>query len=204
MSRYNGPVTRQSRRLGVMLFTHGKSKSKAYEKKGYKPGEHGQKHFGQISEFNKQLREKQKARFMYGITENQSKKYYTLACKSKEITGIEYLKLLEQRLDNVIFRAGFASTRQQGRQMVNHGLIRLNGKRVKTPSISVKIGDIFEVDEKKKSSKLFDEAKKAKYKSPKWLKADPKSLKGEVIALPDKDDIEHAIEYQIITEFYSK
>lgn len=204
MSRYRGPITKQSRRLGVMLFTNGKSKMKAYEKKSYKPGEHGQKHFGQMSEFNKQLREKQKARFLFGITEKQSHKYYTLACKSSEITGIRYMQLLELRLDNVIFRAGLAQTRPQARQIVNHGIVKVNGKKVKTPSIITKVGDTFEIIEKRKSSKLFEEIKKAKYKSPKWLKVDLNSLKGEIIAIPDKDDIEQIIEYQLITEFYSK
>lgn len=204
MSRYTGPITRLSRRLGIMLFTNGKSKAKAFEKKGYKPGMHGQKRFGQISEFARQLNEKQKARFLYGINERQSEKYYNLATKSNEITGIKYLKLLEQRLDNALFRAGFAVTRPQARQIVNHGLVRLNGKRVKTPSILIKPGDNFEIIEKKKESKLFEEAKKAKYKAPKWLKVDPKALKAEVTQELDKDDIEQVIEYQLITEYYSK
>ncbi len=187
-----------------MLFTHGKSKTKAFEKKGYKPGEHGQKRFSQLSEYNKQLREKQKARHMYGISEKQSKKYYKLANSSDEITGMKYLQLLEQRLDNTIFRSGIASSRPQARQMVSHGLVVLNGKRVKTPSIQVKEGDKFEVRTKSKSSKLFDQAKGSKYKTPKWLNSNLKDLKGEVVAYPDKDDIEQIIEHQLITEFYSK
>lgn len=204
MSRYTGPVTRLSRRLGVMLFTNGKSKAKAFEKKGYKPGQHGQKHFGQISEFNKQLREKQKARFLFGISERQSQKYYEIANKSDEITGIKFLKLLEQRLDNTVYRAGFANTRPQARQIVSHGLIKVNGKKVKTPSMLIKPGDHFEVIDKKKESKLFEEAKNAKYKPPKWLKVDQKALKAEVASEPDKDDIEQIIEHQLITEYYSK
>lgn len=204
MSRYRGPITRISRRLGVVLFTNGESKNKAFNKKNYKPGQHGQKRFAQMSEYSKQLCEKQKARLMYGISEKQSRKYYDLASKSDEITGIKYLQLLEQRLDNVLFRAGMAMTRPQARQLVSHGLIKLNGKRVKTPSINIKLGDQFEIRERSKSSKLFEEVKKAKYKSPKWLKSDLNSLKGEITALPDKDDIEGIIEHQLITEFYSK
>ena len=111
MSRYRGPVTKLSRRLGIILFTNGESKTKAFNKKNYKPGEHGQKRFGQLSEYNKQLRAKQAARFMFGISEKQSRKYYELAAKSDEITGIQYLILLEQRLDNVLYRAGLAATR---------------------------------------------------------------------------------------------
>lgn len=204
MSRYRGPITRISRRLGVVLFTNGESKNKAFNKKNYKPGQHGQKRFAQMSEYSKQLCEKQKARLMYGISEKQSRKYYDLASKSDEITGVKYLQLLEQRLDNVLFRAGMAMTRPQARQLVSHGLVKLNGKRVKTPSINIKLGDQFEIRERSKGSKLFEEVKKAKYKSPKWLKSDLNSLKGEITALPDKDDIEGIIEHQLITEFYSK
>jgi len=188
----------------LILFTNGESKTKAYNRKRYKPGEHGQKHFTQLSEYNKQLQEKQKARNMYGISERQSRKYYEIATKSNEMTGEKYMKLLEQRLDNVIFRAGIASTRAQARQMVSHGLMLLNNKKAKVPSIQVKIGDIFEVRNKRKDSKLFENAKKDKVKPPKWIKGDLSSLKGEVVALPDKDDIEQAVESQLITEFYSK
>ena len=204
MSRYTGPITRLSRKLGVMLFTNGQSKQKAFTKKNYKPGEHGQKRFAQASEFSRQLKEKQKARFLYGISESQSKKYFELATKSDEITGIKYLQLLEQRLDNTLFRAGFASTRPQARQIVSHGLVSVNGKRVKTPSIQIKTGDKLEIRDKSKSSKLFKETKKAKYKAPKWLKSELSNLKAEVTSLPDKDDIEKIINHQLITEYYSK
>lgn len=190
--------------MGVMLFTHGKSKSKAFEKKGYKPGEHGQKRFGQMSEYSKQLREKQKARIIYGISEKQSRKYYEAASKSDDVTGLFYLKQLERRLDNVIYRAGIAATRPQARQIVSHGLISLNGRKVTTPSILVKEGDKFEVSDKKKGSKLFEEAKKTKYKAPKWITSDTGALRGEITKLPDKDDVEQLIEHQLITEYYSK
>lgn len=204
MSRYTGPVTRISRRLGVALFTNGESKNKAYSKKNYKPGQHGQKRFAQMSEYSKQLFEKQKARFMFGLSEKQSRKYYQMATKSNEITGIKYLSLIEQRLDNVVYRAGLAQTRPQARQIVNHGLIRLNGKRAKVPSILVKVGDKFEIREKSKDSKLFEELKKAKHKAPKWIKVELSGLKGEITGVPDKDDIENIIEHQLITEYYSK
>lgn len=204
MSRYRGPITRLSRRLGVILFDNGESKTKAFNKKRYKPGEHGQKRFSQLSEYNKQLQEKQKARFMYGIGEKQCRKYYQAASKSSEITGIKFMKLLERRLDNVIFKAGFAETRPQARQMVSHGLIKLNNRKVKVPSIQIKKGDKFEVKEKTKDSKLFEKVKKNKFKNPKWIKSDLKSLTGEAIDLPDDDDIDKSIESQLITEFYSK
>lgn len=204
MSRYTGPITRLSRRLGVVLFTNGESKNKAFQKKNFKPGQHGQKRFSQMSEYSRQLLEKQKARFMYCITEKQSRKYYEMASKTNEVTGVKYLSLLETRLDNVIYRSGIAQTRPQGRQLVSHGLVMLNGKRVNTPSIQVKIGDKFEVMPKKKDSKLFEEMKKAKMKSPKWMKVELPLLKGEVTAIPGKDDIENIIEHQLITEYYSK
>lgn len=204
MSRYRGPVTRISRRLGLMLFTNGESKIKAYNKKRYKPGEHGQKHFAQLSEYSKHLQEKQKAKGLFGINERQCKRYYALATKTNEATGIKFMELLEQRLDNVIFRAGLASTRTQARQMVSHGLIKLNNKKVKTPSIQTKPGDIFEVKEKRKDSPLFEKIKKSKNRTPKWIRSDLSALKGEVIAFPDKDDIEQGINNQLITEFYSK
>lgn len=204
MSRYKGPVTKLSRRLGVMLFTNGESKIKSFNKKHYKPGEHGQKRFSQLSEYNKQLQEKQKARFMYGITERQCENYYKLATKSQEATGVKLMKYLEQRLDNVIYRAGFAETRPQARQVVSHGLVKLNGRRVNVPSMQIKIGDIFEIRDKSKDSKLFDKVKKAKYKSPKWIESDVVKLKGTITAMPDKDDIEQIIDNKIITEFYSK
>jgi small subunit ribosomal protein S4 len=202
--RYTGPVTRLSRRLGVVLFTNGGSKLKAFNKKNYKPGQHGQKRFSQVSEYSRQLLEKQKARFMYGISEKQSRKYYEMATKTNEVTGVKYLGLIEQRLDNVMYRAGIAETRPQGRQMVSHGIILLNGKRVNTPSILVKVGDKFEVSAKKKESKLFDKVKGEKTKAPKWMKVEIANLKGEITAIPGKDDIETIIEHQLITEFYSK
>jgi len=204
MSRYTGAVTRLSRRLGTMLFTNAGSKLKAFQKKGYKPGQHGQKRFAQISEYNKHLQEKQKARFMYGVSEKQFANYFKVAQKSGEATGVKFMKLLEQRLDNTIFRAGIGSTRPQARQLVSHGLIKLNGKRASVPSIQIKVGDKFEVTENKKSSKLFENIDKKKFKAPKWIKMDPKGLSGEVIAPLDKDDIEQAIDNQLITEFYSK
>lgn len=205
MSRYRGPKTRLSRRLGIILFEGGESKIKAYNKKNYKPGMHGQKHFSQLSEYNKQLQEKQKVRFMYGITERQSGNYYKLATKSNESTGFKFMQYLERRLDNVIYRAGFAITRPQARQIVSHGLVKVNGKKAKTPSIIVKPGETFEIVDKKKTSKLFEDIKKAKKpKTPKWISSDTKELKGSILALPDKNDVEQVVDAQLITEFYSK
>ena len=203
MSRYTGPIVKLSRRLGVQLFANGESKQKAYTKKNYKPGEHGNKRFSKISEYGKRLLEKQKARFKYGISEKQSRKYYEKASKSKEITGLEYMKILEKRLDNVIFRSGLATTRPQARQMVSHGLVKFNGRRVKVPSIQVKEGDTFEIRDKNKA-KLTESLRDTKSKPARWIKVDMKGLKGEVDFLPEKDDIEADIDHQLITEFYSR
>lgn len=207
MSRYRGPITKLSRRLGVILFANGSSKTKTFHKKKYKPGHHGnQRMMGKVSEYGKQLMEKQKARFAYGITEKQSRRYYEEARKDENSTGPQYIILLESRLDNVIFRSGIAATRPQARQVVSHGLVMINGRRVTVPSIQVKPGDKFEVRKQKKDSPLFEEVKKSKYNAPKWLKVDHKNLSGEVITLPEKDDIDsfQVINPQLIVEFYSK
>jgi len=207
MSRYRGPITRLSRRLGVILFANGASKTKTFNKKKYKPGHHGnQRMMGKVSEYGKQLMEKQKARFAYGITEKQSRRYYEEARRHENSTGDQYIISLESRLDNAIFRSGLAATRPQARQIVSHGLLILNGHRVKSPSIQVKPGDKFEIRKQKKTSPLFEEIKKAKHNAPKWLKVDKNNLSGEIIALPEKDDIDifQIINPQLIVEFYSK
>lgn len=203
MARYRGPVTKISRRLGVMLFTNGESKIKAFKKRPYKPGMHGQKRAGSISEYAKQLNEKQKARFMYGISEKQSKKYFDIAKKSADITGEKYLRVLETRIDNVIYQSGLARTRAQARQMVSHGLMTLNGEKIKTPSILVKTGDKFEVKENKKQSNLFNDLESDR-QPPRWISTDLKKLAGEVLDLPEKEDIPNFIDSQLIVEFYSK
>lgn len=206
MSRYRGAITRLSRRLGVILFPNSGSKAKAFHKKKYKPGMHGKNMRSKTSEYGKQLQEKQKARFMYGITEKQSRKYYENAKKSDNTTGPEYMTLLERRLDNAVFRSGLATTRPQARQIVSHGLLNLNGRRVSVPSIQVKEGDKIEVRQQKKNSKLFGEVKKGKYQAPKWIKSDLKNLSAEVIKVPSAEEIDSLkiINSQLIVEFYSK
>jgi small subunit ribosomal protein S4 len=204
MSRYTGPLVRKARRYGVMLFNNGNSKQNAFKKRKYAPGQHGRSSFRSLSEYGKQLQEKQKARFMFGITEKQFRKYYDKATKSDGITGTELLKGLERRLDNVIFRAGFAQTRRQARQLVTHGHFELNGRRVDIPSIEIKMGDKLVVRTKSQKSPLFEEVKKQKDASVKWINADNGKLTIEVIALPGQDDVETIINAQMIVEFYSK
>lgn len=204
MSRYRGPLVRKARRYGVMLFNNGNSKQNAFKKRKYAPGQHGRSSFKSLSEYGKQLQEKQKARFMFGITEKQFRKYYQKAAKAEGVTGTELLKGLERRLDNLVYRSGFASTRRQARQLVTHGHFELNGRRVDIPSIEIKVGDKLVVRTKSQKSPLFEEIKKQKDASVKWINADNGKLTIEVIALPGEDDVEPIINSQMIVEFYSK
>jgi small subunit ribosomal protein S4 len=205
MARYTGPIVRKSRRYNAILFANGKSKENAFKKRKYAPGQHGRSSFKTLSEYGKQLQEKQKARFMYGLNEKPFKKYYIKATKIKGITGTEMLKLIERRLDNVIFRAGFAASRRQSRQISTHGLVMLNGKRVDIPSIEVKIGDVITIRTKSQNSPLFAEVKNTKKPiHAKWLDVDYSKLTISVSALPDGDDIEQIIDAQLIVEYYSK
>jgi small subunit ribosomal protein S4 len=204
MSRYTGPKARLVRRLGVNIFESDKY-AKILEKRPTAPGMHGASRTGKASEYKKQLLEKQKLRFMFGVTEKQLGNYYKKASASEEATDIALMKLMERRLDNAVFKAGFAKTRAQARQMVSHGVFMLNGKRVDVPSIQVNVGDKMEVREKMKSSPLFNEVKEEKdFDHARWLKSEQKGLKFEVVALPEADDLDKLIEAYLIVEFYSK
>jgi len=208
MAVYRAPKGKICRREKLNILALGNYEGaarKATQKKNYPPGMHGKKGtFSKPSEYGKQLREKQKAKRIFGILEKQFKNYYVKAKKSSQDTGFALLQLLERRLDNVVYKSGIAETRRQARQIVTHGLVRLNGKKVDIPSILTRIGDVFEVKEKKKKSPLFALITKKKDASPKWLKVELPTLKGEVIRDPDRDDIEQLIEPQLIVEYYSK
>lgn len=204
MSRYTGPKARLVRRLGVNIFDSDKF-AKILERRPTVPGIHGASRTGKPSEYKKQLTEKQKLRFMFGITEKQLSNYYKKASASEEATDVALMKLLERRLDNAVFKAGFAKTRAQARQMVGHGMFMLNGKRVDVPSIQVNIGDKIEAREKIKTSPLFNEVKEEKdFDHARWLQSEQKALKFEVVALPEADDLDKLIEAYLIVEFYSK
>jgi small subunit ribosomal protein S4 len=205
MSRYTGPKGRLVRRFGVNIF--GSSKlDKLLERRPHGPGQHGNaRRRGKDSEYKRQLVEKQKLRFMYGLTERQLRNVYKRAAANQEPTGVALLKYLERRLDNVIYRAGFASTRAQARQMVSHGLLMLNGRRVNIPSIQVRAEDKIQVREKSIDSPLFAEIKIAKDLSPsRWIKISQKDLSIQVSDLPTEDDLEKLIQTNLIIEFYSK
>ncbi len=202
MSKYTGPKYRLCRREGINLFGNEKFNLK---KKNYAPGIHGPKgSFAKPSEYARQLREKQKLKRLFGVTERQLLNYYKKAASKKEITGNALLKELETRLDNVIFKAGFAKSRPQARQMVSHGLFKVNGTRVTVPSFQVKVGDKFEVLDRRRSSPLFADLTKQKFSPAKWLKSDYAKLYGEIMRALEPDDLEKAVHMNLVVEFYSK
>jgi small subunit ribosomal protein S4 len=206
MANYTGPKSRLFRRFGIRLATNGDIKqTHATIKKAYPPGMHGNKGtFGKKSEYARQLMEKQKAKVIFNISEKQMQKYFDMATKIEGITSDEMLRLMERRLDNVIFRSGLATTRYQARQMVNHGLIEVNGKVVSIPSVLVEIGDKFNLVSKKKDSAIFKSNSEKNVKAPKWLNIDLKNMSGEVSRLPDKGELEPLVAGHLIVEFYSK
>lgn len=204
MSRYTGPKARLVRRFGVNIFNTPKL-DKILERRPHGPGMHGNNRAGKASEYKKQLLEKQKMRFMFGITEKQLRNYYLKAASGSEATDVALMKSVERRLDNVVYRAGFAKTRAQARQMVGHGMFNLNGRRVSIASIQVREGDVLEVREKSKSSPLFNEVKEEKdFESARWIESEQKALKAVVKALPTEEDIDKLIAAYLIVEFYSK
>ena len=207
MARYTGSVCRLCRREGAKLFLKGDrcySEKCAYSKRQSAPGQHGQsKH--KMSEYGMQLREKQKVKRAYGVLEGQFRKYFEMADKMKGITGDNLLSLLERRLDNVCFRLGIGDSRAQARQMVMHGHVLVNGNKVDIPSYIVNEGDEISVIEKSVGNEYFKSRKEAGERAiVKWLSFDLAALKGSVIALPARDDIDLTIEEHLIVELYSK
>jgi len=208
MARYTDAVCRLCRREGVKLYLKGDrcySDKCAVIKRAYAPGQHGQSR-KKISEYGIQLREKQKARRIYGVLENQFRNYFEKAERKKGITGENLLRMLELRLDNVIYRLGFANSRVEGRQLVRHGHFTVNGKKVNIPSFSVRVGDVIAIAEKsRKSPKLKENAELAAHKTvPEWLELDKDSLVGKVVALPSRESIDVPIEEHLIVELYSR
>ncbi len=198
MAKNTQPVLKRCRTLGVSPAVMGYSKSS-----NKKPG--GQRRTKK-SEYATQLTEKQKVKFVYGILEKQFHMYYEKASRAEGNTGEELLRMIERRLDNVIYRLGFANTRRQARQLVNHGHFTVNGKRVNIPSYLVKVGDVVAVCEKSTSNAFFKALKEADaFKpAPKWLDKDKNTLTGKVIAIPAKEDIDFEIAEHLIVELYSK
>ena len=211
MARYTGASCRQCRREGTKLFLKGSrclTEKCAVERRGYAPGQHGQSggRSRKASEYAKQLREKQKVKRMYGLLESQFRGYFHTAAAGKGKTGEALLQLLELRLDNVVFRLGFADTRAEARQLVRHGHFTVNGKRVNIPSFSVKPGSTVEVHDKSKKVLRIQEAVETVDRRgvPQWLEVDKKALKGTIKTNPNREDLTMEIQEQLIVELYSK
>lgn len=209
MARYTGPRCRICRREGSKLFLKGDrcySDKCSFEKRSYAPGQHGQGRRVRVSDYGIRLREKQRVRRMYGIQEDQFRRYFDEADRRKGVTGANLLQLLELRLDNVVFRLGLAESRQQGRQLVKHGHYLVNDKKVDIPSYQVRPGDVIKVREKSRSVAPIKEALESVVRRgvPEWLSLDAEKLMGVVESLPERGHITMPIQEQMIVEFYSK
>jgi small subunit ribosomal protein S4 len=209
MARYTGSSCRVCRRQGAKLFLKGQrcyTDKCGFDKRSYAPGQHGKGQRIKLSNYGMQLREKQKVKKIYGILERQFRKYFQTASRSKGITGSKLLELLERRLDNVIFRSSFVSSRPEARQMVMHGHVLVNNKKVDIPSYSVKTGDIVVIKPKEKTIKRVKEsAEKLKDRScPSWIEVDKIGLRTKVTRLPERNDMAADIKEQLIVELYSK
>lgn len=208
MARYTGPVCRLCRREGTKLFLKGDrcyTGKCAIDRRAYAPGQHGQGR-KKVSEYGIQLREKQKAKRIYGILETQFRNYFAKAERMKGIAGENLLRLLELRLDNVVYRLGFAGSRAEARQLVRHSHFTLNGKKVNIPSIQVKAGDVITVAEGSKSSpKIKELAENAVGKAkPNWLEFDANALAAKVTSVPAREDIDVTLQEHLIVELYSR
>ena len=208
MARNTGPSCRLCRKEGLKLFLKGSrciSDKCAFNRRGFPPGQHGQMRKKE-SNYGVQLREKQKVKRIYGVLEKQFRHCFRIAERSKGVTGIMLLQLLERRLDNTVFRMNLASSRSEARQLVQHGLVYINNKRVDIPSYTVKAGEEVSVKAKEKALKAVRERfESLKDRAiPKWLEIDIQSLKGKVTAMPTKEDVGFPIQEQLIVELYSK
>jgi small subunit ribosomal protein S4 len=206
MARYTGPKERISRRLGVNLFLKGEralTDKSAMERRPYPPGQHGRARQKQ-SEYREQLQEKQKARYYYGVLERQFRNYFAKAVSKQGPTGENLLRLLECRLDNVVYRLGFAATRAQARQFVVHRHFTVNGRRVNIPSYQVRPGDIVAIREGAKIIPAVHEATEMTASVAPWLQADHENLVGKVLRHPLREEIDTPVQEQLIVELYSK
>ena len=211
MARYNGPVCRLCRREGEKLFLKGErcfSPKCAFERRSYAPGMHGRQaqYRRKESDYSLQLRAKQKARRIYGIYERQFRRYFREAQRQKGLTGANLLILLESRLDNVVYRLRFSSSRAQARQLVRHGHFDVNGRKTNIPSYLVKPGNIIAVREISRGNMYFKEVSQIldDDRIPAWLSLDPTNLTGKVVDLPSRDDIDVSLNEQLIVEYYSR
>jgi small subunit ribosomal protein S4 len=203
MARYKGPRVRISRRFGQPIF----GPSKYLERRAYPPGVHGpKKSRRKQSDYGLGLAEKQKLRYQYGLMEAQFRRMFEKALKKRGVTGETLLQLLETRLDNVVFRIGFATTRPAARQMVTHGHIRVNGRKVSSPSFNVKPGDVIEVRETPATRQLATKSLESAQVRPvpSWISFTREAFKGQVVRIPSRDEIQPIVNEQLIVEFYSR
>ncbi len=206
MARSLGPKCKQCRREGMKLFLKGErclTEKCAVERRSYPPGEHGRGRIKQ-SEYLLQLREKQKARRYYGILEKQFRNYYEKAAKAQGITGEALLRMLETRLDNVVYRLGFAASRAQARQIIRHGHFQVNGRRVNIPSFQVKPNDVVSLKAGSPVEQVVRDATDLTASVASWLQADHDNLTGKVLKLPERTDIDTPVQESLIVELYSK
>lgn len=209
MARYTDSVCRQCRRENIKLYLKGDrcfSDKCAFDRRGYPPGEHGERRGRKISDYGIQLREKQKVKRMYGLSEKQFRLFFQRADRQMGITGTNLLVLLERRLDNVVFRLGFVNSRAQGRQLVRHNHFRVNGKKVNIPSYLVSIGDAVEVSEKSRKIAAISDSLDAVVRRgiPQWLDLEKDNHKGLVKAFPVREDLTMPMQEQLVVELYSK
>lgn len=212
MARYTGPVCKLCRREGEKLFLKGSrclTPKCSFERRSYPPGQHGrEKQFrrGRASDYLLQLREKQKARRIYGVLERQFSTYFEQAARQAGLTGLNLLVLLERRLDNVVYRLGMAESRAQARQIVNHGHIVLNGRKTDTPSALVRAGDAVTVRPESIKSTYFKTLRQDydDRRVPRWLSVNPQTMEASITALPERKDIDTTVNEQLIVEYYSR
>ena len=200
MSRYTGPANKKSRRVGFSTLENGKDLAK----RPYKPGQHGQDRKAKASNYSIQLNEKQKVKFTYGLNEKQFRLLFNKAGKMQGIHGENFLRLLESRLDNIVYRMGLSRTRRGARQIVNHGHILVNGKKVDIPSYMVKPGDVISVKESSKDHKAIKEALEAINNTVEFVTFDKNKLEGTYVRLPERSELNADINEALIVEFYSR
>ena len=200
MSRYTGPSYKKARRVGFSISETGKELAR----RPYGPGQHGNERKGKLSDYGTQLKEKQKVRFMYGVNERQFKKTFTEAGKMQGIHGTNFLRLLESRLDNLVYIIGFASTRRGARQLVSHGHVTVNGKKVNIPSYRVKPGDVISLKDDDKNLKVVAESLAKVSKRVEFINYDEGKMEATYVRLPERNELNADINEALIVEFYNK
>lgn len=199
MSRYTGPQWKKSRRLGFSTLETGRELAR----RPYAPGQHGQKR-KKLTEYGLQLAEKQKVRHMYGVNEKQFHNTFKRAGKMEGVTGYNFFCLLESRLDNIVYRLGFATTRRQARQLVNHGHILLNGVKTDIASCQVKVGDVISVKERSRSLEIIKNALASQIHVPGFVEVDADKMEGKFIRLPERSELNQEINESLIVEYYNR